>query len=195
MVFVICIYDTAIDTLRSSIYNVGVGHVPAALLFCIRILCVKHTTSQLGAQHTPNAWIMNLTFILMGFSSILAGWDYFQGYWFHRICLLVFGISLILVAYFHHAPIDALTPFNKHQDDLHSLFATTTGISFILLAICTAFSSDRKNAYDPCVVHCHSCLFILYTDISFSATGRYLATIAFVISFGWLLYEWSRKDL
>ena len=90
---------------------------------------------------------------------IISRWDYFQGYWFHRIWL-VFGISLILVAYFHHAPIDALTPFNKHQDDLHSLFAKPQVSVSFYWQYGHCFSSDRKNAYDPCVVHCHSGLFI-----------------------------------
>lgn len=156
---------------------------------------VKHTTSQLGAQHTPNAWIMNLTFILMGFSSILAGWDYFQGYWFHRICLLVFGISLILVAYFHHAPIDALTPFNKHQDDLHSLFATTTGISFILLAISTAFlQTGRMHMILALSIAILACLFSILIFRFPQLAGIWQRSL-FVLSFGWLLYEWSRKDL
>ncbi|MCB0703636.1 MAG: hypothetical protein KDC55_13090, partial [Ignavibacteriae bacterium] len=96
---------------------------------------------------------------------------------------------------FHHAPIDALTPFNKHQDDLHSLFATTTGISFILLAVSTAFlQTGRMHMILALSIAILACLFSILIFRFPQLAGIWQRSL-FVLSFGWLLYEWSRKAL
>lgn len=93
---------------------------------------VRHTTSHLGSQGAPFAWVMNITFVLLGFMAILVTWR--TKIWYHRVWGGVFGISFCFTGLFRHAPlVDGITTI-VWQDTWHSIFATTTGIGFTLLA-------------------------------------------------------------
>ncbi|MFM8913170.1 MAG: DUF998 domain-containing protein [Flammeovirgaceae bacterium] len=107
---------------------------------------LRNTSSHLAAQHMPHAWIMNVTFLLLGITSLWAGWRFYKRFIFQKIVVSLFGLSLVGAAFFRHAPIDPALPVDLLQDYWHSVFATTTGISFTLLAISTAFILESNRA-------------------------------------------------
>jgi hypothetical membrane protein len=154
---------------------------------------VKHTTSQLGAQKTPNSCIMNIIFASMGITSIWAGWVHYEGFWFQRILLLIFGISLILVAIYNHAPITEGLTFSDKSDKLHSLFASTTGFSFTILAISTAFIKEEKpEMILPLAI---AVLAIILSLLIFKVEGfmGIWQRLMFISTFGWMIYEFKSK--
>jgi hypothetical membrane protein len=152
---------------------------------------IQHTTSQLGAQKTPNSWIMNVVFALMGISSIGAGWSHYRGFWFQRMLLLIFGVSLMLVSIYSHAPIIESLTYSERSDNLHSLFASTTGFSFTLLAISTGFIKGTKNKkLLPIMVGVLATvlsLLMLQVDNMMGVWQR----LMFILSFGWMIYEFK----
>jgi hypothetical protein len=154
---------------------------------------VRHTTSQLGAQNTPNAWVMNATFALMGLVSIYGGWSYYEGYWFQRMMLLVFGLSLALASVFSHAPISPGVAFDVQEDKFHSLFASTTGFGFTLLAISTGFikRGDTVRVLPIAI----GILATVFSMLIFSV-AQYMGVwqrLLFLMSFAWLIYEFSQS--
>ena len=153
---------------------------------------VSNTTSQLGAQETSNAWIMNLTFVLLGTGSIVAGWKVLKAYWLHRILLLAFGISLILTAVFSHAPIDPDIPYDMDEDKLHSLFASTTGFSFTLFAISSAFIMEKQR--DRWIAIAIGVLGTVLSILMFQLDGYkgIWQRLIFISAFGWMIYVFSR---
>jgi hypothetical protein len=154
---------------------------------------IRNTTSQLGAQHTQNAWLMNFTFALMGLSSIYAGWTHYHEYWMHKILLLSFGLSLVLTAIYSHAPINALVSYSIREDELHSLFASTTGFSFTLLAIATGFiKQGTKNKLLPIAIGIIATLLSMMMFTIENYMGIWQRMI-FIVSFGWLIYEFKDK--
>lgn len=152
---------------------------------------IRNTTSQLGAQQTPNAWIMNITFILLGVGSIASGWSFLRGFTFQRIVLVVFGLSLILTAFFHHAPIYTNIEYNQNEDWLHSLFASTTGMSFTIFALSVTFIVRKK--VDGIIAFSAGILAMALSMLMFNITqwmGIWQRLI-FILCFGWLIYLFS----
>lgn len=150
---------------------------------------LKNTTSQLGAQKTQNAWVMNATFVLMGITSIFAGWAHYEGHWLHRVLLLLFGCSFMLVAVFHHAPITPGVTYSIKDDQLHSLFASTTGFSFIALAIATAFLKETKSEMIlPIAMGVIATILSLLMFTVENLMGIW-QRLMFMLAFGWMIYE------
>lgn len=152
---------------------------------------ISHTTSQLGAQQTKNSWIMNFTFALMGVTSIYAGWTHFHNYWLHKILLLSFGLSLVFTAIFSHAPITPNLAFSLREDELHSLFASTTGFSFTILAISTGFIKDTRNKrFLPIFIGilATALSMMMFTIESYMGIWQRLI---FITSFAWLIFEFN----
>jgi len=148
----------------------------------------KNTTSHLAAQKTPNAWIMNMIFISLGAASIIEGWYRIKEYWFHKIVLMVFGLSLIFTAIYQHAPIEPNIPFNIKSDELHSLFATICGWSFVTFAVSSAHIEITKSRKVFAVAA--GVIALLLSILMFSITdllGIWQRMI-FIISFAWLIY-------
>jgi len=153
---------------------------------------VKHTTSQLGAQKTPNSWVMNIVFVLMGITSIWAGWAHYEGFWFQRTLLLIFGISLALVAVYSHAPITEGVIYSEKSDELHSLFASTIGFSFTILAISTTFIKEGKSEMIlPVMIGVLATILSLLMFKLENFTGIW-QRLMFIITFGWMIYEFKR---
>jgi hypothetical membrane protein len=153
---------------------------------------VKHTTSQLGAQKTPNSWVMNIMFALMGITSIWAGWENYEGFWFQRILLLIFGISLVFVAFYGHAPITEGVAYSVKSDQLHSLFASTTGFSFTVLAISTAFIKDSKPEMTlPILIGVLATILSLLMFKLENFMGIW-QRLMFISTFGWMIYEFNK---
>lgn len=147
---------------------------------------VQHTTSQLGGQHMPNAWLMNLTFILLGVSTAFISKRLPKKFYFQQITLLLFGLSLGCTGIFSLRPIDTSLEFDAFHDQLHSIFATITGFSFVLFSFSTAFYPllKKQRFYAVCVAVFASCIsglmFILpeYAGV--------LQRLMFLVTFFWL---------
>ena len=155
---------------------------------------IRNTTSQLGAQNAPYAWVMNAVFILLGLGSILSGWKYLEGFSLHRALLLFFGISLILSAFFHPAPIGMNSGFDLYQDHMHSVFASTAGIGFTLLAISSAFI--LRSTFDRIIAFAMGIWASLLPILIFlfPETMGIWQRILFITTFGWLIYLfWGRE--
>jgi len=154
---------------------------------------IHNTTSELGAQQTPNAWIMNLTFILLGLGSLISGWAALGKLWFHRIALIVFSLSLILVGIFHHMPIDPELTYSVREDDLHSIFASLTGFSFIALAFSTGLVLSKPGArwwaFSIAMMAGLLSALIFYKPEYMGIWQR----ILFIISFGWMVVAYWKR--
>lgn len=146
---------------------------------------LSNTTSHLGAQGSPYAWLMNLVFIALGLMSI---WITFQSkILYHQILGLIFGFSLVLTGIFQHAPLNNLLPINLLHDQLHSIFATTTGFSFTLLAAGHGFISigmqRTVGIIMSIVATLLSILMVVFPDVM-----GILQRLMFISAFGWLFF-------
>lgn len=153
---------------------------------------LKNTASQLGAQNTPNAWVMNTVFCLLGAACMAEGWLHLKSYWFQKLLLSAFGLALIMVAFFQHAPISQGIPFSSWQDQVHSLMATTVGISFTVLAISGAFIA--KSAWARVLAIGVACIATLMSLLMFNLpnwTGLF-QRLMFITAFAWLIYFLER---
>ena len=146
---------------------------------------LSNTTSHLGAQGSPNAWIMNLTFILLG---LTAFWIVIiSRVRLYQVIGSVFGLSLIMTGVFKHgALIDGYTSILL-EDQMHSLFATTTGISFVILAFSHGFMSKGKQRMIGLY------LAVVVSLISFGMVMMppymgILQRLMFILSFSWLFF-------
>lgn len=149
---------------------------------------VQHSTSQLAAQGAPYAWVMRSVFVMLGVGSVLDGWSTLRGYAFQRAALVVFGGSLVGAAVWSHAPIDAALRFDARQDEIHSVFATATGLSFTLFAVSAAFIDPHavRRVVHAAVGMAASLLSLLFFSVPHLA-GVWQRVI-FVGCFGWLIY-------
>lgn len=149
---------------------------------------ITNTTSELGAQNTPNAWAMNTIFVLLGLSAIITAWRTFDGLLLHKIILLVFGISLILTAYFRLGPIEG-GDFNTEHARLHSVFASSTGFAFTILAIATAFVVN--NPQERFMAITAAVLATVLSMLMFSVEGYrgIWQRGIFILCFAWLLFH------
>lgn len=135
----------------SSLIYIGPIYLPFVYVLMLLVIFIlpffsvdeysilKNTTSHLGAQGAPSAWIMNLVFALLGISAIIDSYSRLKGYPVHKVVIVIFGASLIFTAFFQHAPIVTGAAFSETEDTLHSIFASTTGFSFVFFAISSAF--------------------------------------------------------
>ena len=156
---------------------------------------LKNTTSHLGAQDAPYAWVMNGVFVLLGASTIIDGWVRLRNFWLQKAVLVVFGFSLFLTAFFHHAPIVPGVEFNVLEDDLHSIFATITGFSFVFFTIFAVFieSTKRRKIIAVGMAIIATLLSILIFNIA-ELAGVW-QRLVFIIMFAWLMYFlYSRKN-
>ena len=153
-----------------------------------------HSLSELGAQLTPNAWIMNTLFVLLGLGSIWAGRGLMYGFWVQRISLTLFGLALAMSGFFSHAPIDPSLDFNLQEDQLHSVFANITGISFTILAVSMVFMlKERKDQVLAWTMALISVLISLGIFLIQDLAGVF-QRILFVASFAWLIYLFGFKE-
>jgi hypothetical membrane protein len=156
---------------------------------------ISNTLSQLGAQNTQNAWIMNFTFVALGIGSIIAGWRYFEGFAFQRLFLILFGISLILAALFNHAPVNTLIQYKISEDGWHSYFIFTSGLTFILLTVSSAFIFEKQEDKLLAIVAGISVLFFSVLMSKASQTAGVWQRLSFIIIFGWMIYSFRTREL
>jgi hypothetical membrane protein len=156
---------------------------------------ISNTLSQLGAQNTQNAWIMNFTFVSLGIGSIIAGWKYFEGFAFQRLFLILFGISLILAAFFNHAPVNTLIQYKISEDGWHSYFIFTSGLTFILLTVSSAFILEKQEDKLLAIITGISVLFLSVLMSKANQTAGVWQRLSFIISFGWMIYSFRTREL
>ena len=149
----------------------------------------QHTTSHLGAQNTPNAWIMNAVFILLSLGVWHGGTFTLKQFPFQKFVLYAFCISLLGAAIFRHAPINHALQFNAGEDEIHSIFASSTGFSFTLLA--TSFYFVHYTFKMKWLALLAAIISIILSLLFFwvpSLAGIWQRLI-FIFCFGWLLLQ------
>lgn len=150
---------------------------------------LSNTTSHLGAQGSPYAWIMNFVFILLGISSILITCPSRLPY--NRIFGLLFGLSLILTGVFRHAPLTEGLDVNQLHDTFHSIFATSTGFSFTLLAAGHAVMSkgaQRNAALGMAII----AIVVPLAMFSLPTMMGIIQRFMFITAFGWLYFYYKQ---
>ena len=146
---------------------------------------IEHTTSHLAAQGSPNAWVMNMIFLLLGLTSIYIAIKTKSR--FHQVIGVIFGLSLIGAALFRHAPLNEMFEGNLFEDQLHSVFATTTGFSFVLLAFGHGFMHQKKQRVFGLIAGLVATL-ISIGMMFFPEILGVLQRIMFMIAFYWLFF-------
>jgi hypothetical membrane protein len=147
---------------------------------------ITNTTSHLGAQYAPHAWMMNITFILIGMSCVIESLRYLKTYWVHQILLIIFGLGLVLTGIFQHAPIVEGISYDVFHDQMHSIFASIVGFSFVLLAFSASFIElKRSNALMDALVAIMATLFSIIMATNPNIVGI-IQRIMFIMSFSWL---------
>lgn len=146
---------------------------------------LEHTTSHLGAQNSNNAWIMNIVFILLGAISFII--LMMSKICYHQVFGALFGLSLILTGIFKHAPVIEVETYDLIQDQLHSIFATTTGISFVVLAVGHGFMSEKMQRVVGISIGALATLLSIGM-MQFPEYMGLLQRIMFLSSFYWLFF-------
>lgn len=146
---------------------------------------VSNTTSHLGAQGYPNAWVMNLIFVCLGATSI---WIVLSiRIRFYQVVGTIFGLSLILTGVFRHAPLIDSTQINLFHDQMHSVFASTTGFSFTFLAAGHGFMTRKWQRASGLIM----AVVATIIPLGMMALPSYMGLLQramFLSAFGWLFF-------
>jgi len=145
----------------------------------------SNTTSHLGAQGSPYAWVMNFTFISLGLVSFVMMIS--SRIIYHKVVGSVFAISLVFTGIFQHESLLANFQSIIWLDQLHSVFATTTGISFVLLSAGHGFMSKGKQRMYGFALALIATLLSLFMTLIPSYMGLF-QRVMFMVSFGWLFF-------
>jgi len=146
---------------------------------------ISNTTSHLAAQGSPYALLMDIVFVSLGLLAIII--TYNTKVIYHQVIGGLFGLSLIMTAFFPHGPLVANTQVNVLQDQLHSIFASTTGFSFTLLAIGHTIMSKGKQRYWGIIIATIAILISLAMMLFPSLMGI-LQRIMLISAFSWLFF-------
>ena len=155
---------------------------------------IRNTLSELGAQFSPYSWIINSIFAALAISSVISGWRCFEGFAFQRIILVLFGISLTLASIFNHAPANPDIQYNISEDGWHTYFASTTWLTFIILAFSTALILEKPSDRLLSVAAGISVLLLLLLTFEADKTAGIWQRLQFIISFGWMLYTFKTTN-
>ena len=183
------------------------GFLPAAYILMILVIFIlpffsveeysilKNTTSHLGAQDAPHAWVMNATFALLGLATIIDGWKRLSNFWLHKATLIVFGISLVLTAFFQNAPIVPNVGFSVLEDNLHSIFATVVGFSFVFFTVSAAFIESTRRRKIIAVGIAITAMILSMLIFNLEELAGVWQRMMFIIMFAWLTYFlYSRRS-
>lgn len=146
---------------------------------------LRHTTSHLGAQGSPYAWVMNTVFFLLGVYAICIAIGSKIPY--VQLIGTIFGLSLLMTGVFQHAPLIEGHAVNIFHDTMHSIFASTTGFSFTLLAIGHAFMTSKMQRYVALTMGLVATI-IPILMITFPDYMGLSQRIMFVTAFLWLFF-------
>ena len=100
---------------------------------------------------------------------------------------LLFGISLAMTGVFQHAPLVDLNSVDLFQDQMHSIFASTTGLAFTLLAINHGFISVSKQriiSFTMAII----AMLLSVAIFSFPQWMGLFQRILFMSAFAWLFF-------
>lgn len=100
---------------------------------------VKNAVSESAAQGVTNAWLARLGLLLLGFAVLLLA-QVAGGRWgaWGRVLQRVYGISAIAAAAFSHMPWEDV-PYDRFEDTLHSVAASTMGAAFTVGVLMVTF--------------------------------------------------------
>ncbi|HAX03822.1 MAG: hypothetical protein A2Y45_08115 [Tenericutes bacterium GWC2_34_14] len=146
---------------------------------------ISNTTSHLGAQGSPYAWVMNITFMILGISALIVLFR--SNIKYHVVFGFLFGVSLILTGIFRHANLVDPLQTVIWKDQMHSLFATTTGVSFVFLSFGQAMMTHGKQRVLGITMALLASLISLFMMMYPSIMGI-LQRIMFLSSFYWLFF-------
>ena len=151
------------------------------------------TISELGAQHSPSAWIVNSLLFILAIASVVAGWRSFSGFLFHRTILVLFGISLMLMALFNHAPVSTEICYINREAGWHTYFASTSVLTFIILAFATALIQDKQSDRFLSVLTGLSAILISILMSEAKVLDGAWQKLFFIISSGWMIYSFRQQ--
>ena len=143
-------------TLRTTVPTVvlaGLGTSAAALAAAPALMppsysWVSHTTSESAAQGVGGAWLARTGFVLFGLSVILLATSRRQRWGSWATALHTgFGALLIAAAVFSHRPWTAGEDFDRVEDVLHSVAATSMGFAFVGGVVLTALRRSRGDTW------------------------------------------------
>jgi hypothetical membrane protein len=155
---------------------------------------IRNTLSELGAQSSPASWIINSIFAALAIISVISGWRCFEGFVFHRIMLILFGVSLTLAAFYSQAHVINNIHYNISVDGLHSFFACTTWMAFIILAFSTALIQEKQADRNLAISTGLSAIFLSLLVSEADKTAGIWQRLLFIISFGWMIYTFRTMD-
>ncbi|MCR3905686.1 MAG: DUF998 domain-containing protein [Tenericutes bacterium] len=147
---------------------------------------LKHTTSQLGAQLTPNAWVMNTVFMLLGGAVIIDSLKSLKGFYVQQVVLIIFASTLILTAIFRHEHITSLFTHNI-EAELHSLFATIVGFSFVVFAMSMYFIEEEVKRKQISILMVFITTLLSILIFSMEPLRGLFQRLMFIISFLYLI--------
>ena len=177
------------------VYIIGLLVMLILPLFSVKgYSVIRNTLSDLGAQHIPGGWIMNCIFVSLAICSVVAGWGFYKDFMLHRIALVLLGISLTLIAFFNHSPVNPDMQYNLMEDGLHAYFASTGGLSFIILSIATSFILEKQQDR---VLAFAAGISVVLLSLLMSEAIRYAGVwqrLIFLISFGWMIYNFKTRE-
>lgn len=128
---------------------------------------------------------MNLVFVCLGITAVLI--THATGIRFHQVFGALFGFSLVLTAFFPHAPLVTGVSPNLLLDQWHSVFASTTGFSFTILAAGHAFLSRGRQRAGGILLAVIATLIPLGM-MAFPSSMGLLQRVMFISAFGWLFF-------
>jgi hypothetical membrane protein len=155
---------------------------------------IRNTLSELGAQSSPASWIINSIFAALALISVISGWRCFEGFDFHRIMLILFGISLTLAAFYSQAHVIHNIHYSISVDGLHSFFASTTWMAFIILAFSTALIQEKQADRNLAISTGLSAILLSLLVSEADKTAGIWQRLLFIISFGWMIYTFRTMD-
>jgi uncharacterized membrane protein YhaH (DUF805 family) len=131
---------------------------------------------------------MNTVFCLLGAACLLEAWLRLKDFWLHKLLLTAFGAGLIMTAFFHHAPIAEVIPFNPLEDTVHSFFATVVGFAFTLFAFAASFIEiTTRRRILALAAGLTAVIFSLLMYGVPELAGLWQRSV-FILSFAWLIY-------
>lgn len=149
---------------------------------------VSQTTSESAAQGVRGAWVARLGFVLFGLSVILLAFTCRRrwGPWAASLHG-AFGALMTSAAAFSHRPWIPGANFDRTEDLLHSVAASSMGVAFALGVVAAALSRNRR---DPRwrvldVVAVVSSVAIPLGMSAWPALGGALQRLMFVVAYAW----------
>ncbi|WP_208106591.1 DUF998 domain-containing protein [Streptomyces sp. GC420] len=153
---------------------------------------VSRTTSESAAQGLSGAWVARLGFVLFGLSVVLLATVCRRRWGVWGVALhAAFGALMTAAAAFSHKPWQATGPYDRTEDVLHSVAASTMGIAFALGIVAVALSRRalrRRVRLADAVAVAASVVLPLGMTVLPDVQGV-LQRLIFVVAYAWYATE------